>query len=255
PYGGVKEFIYAHDDEVIVEGPAETGKTLGACWKIHTQASKYPNARIALIRKQQTDIYGSVWETLKKVIEGLPIRIYGGEKPERLMYPNGSTIYIGGMDKASKVLSSERDIIYFNQVEEGSLKDWEYLTTRVTGRGSVMPYTQLIGDCNPDHPQHWIKTRAKAGHLRLIPTTHYDNPTLFDRDGNITDQGIRTMAVLNRLSGSRRLRLKDGIWGAPEGAIYDVYDDDKHKVEAFEIPLSWPRAAGVDPLGVYTAVV
>jgi phage terminase large subunit len=255
PYGGVKEFIYCKDFEVIAEGPAETGKTLGACWKIHAQASKYSGARIALLRKRQTDVYTSVYETLKQVIDGLPIRAYGGEKPEKLMYPNGSTIYIGGLDKPSKVLSSERDIIYVNQCEEASMKDWEYLATRVTGRGSVMPYTQLSGDCNPGPPTHWIKTREKQGGLRLIKTFHKDNPTLYNRDGTITEQGRRTLGVLNSLTGSRKLRLKDGLWAAPEGAIYDVFDDEKHKVKAIEIPHTWPKAVGVDPLGVYTAAV
>ena len=255
PRGGIEEFIYSQDSEVILAGPAETGKTLGACWKIHIQASKYPKARIVILRKRQTDVYNTILETYRQIIDGLDIRVLGGSKPEMFIYPNGSVIYISGIDKPSKVLSSERDVIYCNQVEEFSLKDWEYLTTRVTGRGAVMPYTQVLGDCNPDHPTHWIKQREKMGYLKLIESTHQDNPRLYDEFGGITEQGQRTMAALDRLTGPRKLRLKSGLWAAPEGAIYDVFEEEKHRVSQFEIPLSWPRAAGVDPVGAYTAVV
>ena len=256
PRGGALEYIRCKDPEVIISGPAETGKTLAACWKIHTQATKYSGARIVILRKRQTDIYNTVLETYREVISGVDdIKPFGGNRPGMFVYPNGSKIYISGIDKASKVLSSERDIIYCNQVEEFSLRDWEYLTTRATGRGSVMPYTQVIGDCNPDHPTHWIKTREKQGYLKIIESRHTDNPTLYDEEGNLTEQGIRTISTLDRLTGSRKLRLKEGLWAAPEGAIYEVFTEEKHKVKSFEIPLNWARAVGIDPVGAYTAGV
>jgi len=259
-YGGNKDAILCRDPEVVIAGPAETGKTLAMWWKIHTLANRYPGAQISIIRKVLSDIYGSALRTFKRdfIDRGYApgIMPYGGEKPQWYDYPNGSRIWVGGLDKPGKTLSSERDMIYVNQCEQLGLPDWEYLTRCVTGRGAVMPYTQLAGDCNPGPPTHWIKGRANEGKLTLFESTHRDNPTLWDRErGEWTEQGERSRATLSNMSGSRLLRLYHGLWAAPEGAIYDVFDEEKHVVKHFDPPALWPRAVGIDPFGAYIAAV
>jgi len=258
PYGGVRQAFLCHDQEMILSGPAETGKTLGMLYKLHICACKYPNAAIVILRKQLTDTYATAIRTFtEKVLDDdVPIRIYGGASPRWFSYPNGSRIWSAGLDKTSKVLSAEYDIIFVNQVEELSLPDWEILTTRTTGRAGNMPYSQTLGDCNPAAPTHWIRSRAQEGKLTLFESTHQDNPTLYDpMTGELTEQGQRTLSVLDNLTGSRKLRLRHGIWAAPEGAIYSVFDEAKHKVESFPIPSLWPKFVGIDPMGAYIAAV
>lgn len=240
PRGGCADLIYAHEPEVIAEGPAETGKTLSACWKLHLLALKYPASQWVIVRKIQRDLYGSVLQTWERVIKGAPVTTYGGEKPEKYLYSNGATVWIAGMDNPGKVLSSERDGMYVNQSEQLTLDDWESLTTRTTGRNAVVPFPQLFGDCNPAGSGHWIRARAKKNILRLIPTHHQDNPTLYTDDGVLTEQGKRTMARLDNLSGVRKKRLKDGIWATAEGAVYDTFDAQVHvKVRPDEEMITW----------------
>lgn len=229
PYGGAREIMYAREHEVIIAGPAETGKTLACCWKVHLLACKYPGAQLAIVRKTQRSLYASVLQTYARVVGNMPVVPYGGEQPERYRYANGSTVWVGGMDNPDKVLSSERDLIYVNQAEELALDDWEILSTRVTGRSAVIPYPQLMGDCNPGGSRHWILRRAQEGALRLITSTHRDNPSLYDpTTGELTEQGRRTMEVLDRLTGVRRRRLRDGVWATAEGAVYDMFDPVVH---------------------------
>jgi phage terminase large subunit len=228
PRGGCAELVYSHDREVIAEGPAETGKTLAACWKLHLTASKYPRSQWSIVRKTQKSVYGSVLQTWQRVIDGAPVVPYGGEKPEKYTYANGAVVWIGGMDNPDKVLSSERDGVYVNQAEELTADDWEKITTRTTGRGSVVPFAQAFGDCNPGGSKHWIRDRARDGKLRLIRTQHQDNPTLYMEGGELTDQGRRTMEALDGLTGVRRKRLKEGIWATAEGAVYDIFDAAVH---------------------------
>ena len=236
PYGGARTFTYCQDHEAIIAGPAETGKTLGACWKLHILASKYPGFQGAIVRKSQKSVYGSVLQTFDRVISGAPVDRYGGVKPEKYIYKNGSEVWVGGMDNPDKILSSERDYIYVNQAEELRLDDWEKLATRTTGRNAVIPHTQLVGDCNPGGSRHWIRERAKAGTLTLIPSYHKDNPTLYDPvTGKITAQGKRTMAILGNLTGVRRKRLLDGLWATAEGAVYDMFDVTTHCIERHTI--------------------
>jgi hypothetical protein len=119
-----------------------------------------------------------------------------------------------------------------------------------------MPYSQTIGDCNPASPTHWIKGRAREGTLTLFESTHRDNPELYDQaTGQITDVGEQRVGRLRTLSGSRLMRLYHGLWAAPEGAIYDVFDEEKHVVASFDPPPIWPRIVGIDPFGAHVAAV
>lgn len=228
PRGGVADFIYSKDREVIASGPAETGKTMAACWKIHILATKYPGLNGAIVRNTYKSMPGSVLQTFGRVIADAPVEPYGGERPEKYIYPNGSTIWVGGMDNPDKVLSSERDFIYVNQAEELKLDAWEKLLTRTTGRGAVMPYTQLLGDCNPSGSKHWIRERVKTGRLKMVNTTHKDNPTIYTDKGELTAHGKQVMDDLSSLTGVRRKRLFEGIWATAEGAVYDTFDANIH---------------------------
>jgi len=257
-YGQNRRAYQCRNPEVALAGPADTGKTIALLTKLHWLACAHKGASIVIARKQLTDTYGSVLVTFQKKILGADTFVtpYGGEKPQWFDYPNGSRIWVAGLDKAGKVLSAEHDVIYVNQGEELSLPDWETLTTRTTGRAGHMPYSQCLLDCNPAGPTHWIKTRANAGTLTLFNSTHKDNPDLFDQEtGQLTEQGMQRIGRLKSLTGARLMRLYHGLWVSPEGAIYGAFDEEKHKVRAFDIPPLWPRVVGIDPLGAYTAAV
>lgn len=248
-YGGNLDFVRCKDAEAIVSGPAETGKTLSALWKLHIVACKYDGASIVIARKTLTSTYGTVLQTFqKKVLDDTsPVTPYGGEKPQWFDYANGSRIWMAGLDKPGKVLSSEHDVIYVNQAEELSVDDWETLTTRTTGRAGNMPYSQTIGDCNPSGSLHWIVQRAKDGVLTLFKSTHRDNPALYNPvTAELTEQGERTLATLKRLTGHRRKRLLEGIWAAPEGLVYERFTEDNISADADYDPERGPIELAVD---------
>jgi len=229
--GAAKEFQDLIAREVIIEGPSETGKTLAILTRIHKLALKYP-IQVLIVRKHLTNVYKSVLQTYeKKVVCGDPrVKTYGGEKPQWYDYTSGARIWVGGMDKAGNVLSAEYDIVYFNQAEEGTIDDWETLTTRATGRAGNLKWSMTCGDCNPRGSHHWILERAKNRKLKLLHSKHKDNPSLFDAAGNATEQGKASLATLSNLTGTRRLRLFEGKWTTPEGLVYDGYNADTHVV-------------------------
>ena len=222
--------FYSKEQEVFLAGAAETGKTISCILKAHTICGSIAGAQGAIVRKTHASLAGSVVKSFLRVIEPQKrgIKIYGGEKPERFIYPNGSVSWMGGMDNPNKVLSSERDFIYVNQTEELTLNDWETLLTRATGRGAVVENAQLFGDCNPGGSMHWIRKRKS---LRLLTATHADNPSLYTINGELTLQGKKSLAALNNLTGIRRKRLLEGIWATAEGAVYDMFDVSIHRKE------------------------
>lgn len=243
--GAVAELHRATDHEIMVAGPAETGKTFGTLWHLDTVLRRSPRAQGAMVRKVASDIGPTVLRTYLRVVgmSGSGATAYGGNSPQWFDYPNGARLYIGGMDRPGKVLSGERDIIYVNQAEELTGDDWQTLTTRATGRGAVVDHPQVIGDCNPGAPHHWILQRPS---LRVLHSRHADNPTLYDDAGGLTEQGKRTMAVLENLTGVLRLRLYLGQWVSAEGMVYDLFDRATHLIDPFPIPASWMRIRSID---------
>lgn len=231
--GGAKALWNTKVSEVILAGPADTGKTFGGLHKLDTLLWKYPGSQAAIVRKTQKSLYGSVCVTYQnKVANMQAITPYGGDKtPDRYIYPNGSVIWLGGMDNADKVLSSERDFIYVNQAEELEEGDWETLKTRCNGRAGNAPYAQLMGDCNPGGSKHWIRERSRRGSLVLLESRHQDNPSIYNDDGTLTESGKARLASLQTLTGIRRKRLLEGIWATAEGAVYDVFDARVHVTE------------------------
>lgn len=238
--------VALHDStahEVMLSGPAETGKTFAACWRLDTLLRRYPKSRAALVRKTRASMDATVLQTYRAVIEQRGgVTLYGGSKPEWFDYPNGARCYVVGMDKPDKVLSGEFDFIYINQAEELLLRDYETLTTRATGRAGHAP-PQIVADCNPGTPTHWIKQRPS---LRLLESRHEDNPTLYTDDGALTERGQRTMQILDALTGVRYLRLRKGLWVSAEGMVYDEYDPAIHLVDRFPIPPAWRRIRVID---------
>jgi hypothetical protein len=249
--GAVRQLWETQDFEAIVSGPAETGKTWGCLRYAHRLLQEHPGAQGVIVRKVQRDLVPTCLQTYYRILQGDPtVQAHGGRNPVWFDYQNGSRMWTAGLDNPRKALSSERDFIYVNQAEDLTLDDWEILSTRCSGRGAVMPFTRLFGDCNPGPPSHWIKQR-KA--VRLLESRHEDNPALFDRDGNITAQGERTIAILDALTGVRYQRLRLGRWAQAEGAVYPNWDPDIHVLDystpkfPFEkIPDSWPRYWAVD---------
>ena len=250
-FGGARELWRHQGPEVILSGPYETGKTYAALYKLHTLLAKYPKARGLMVRKTYKSLVASAVVSYEQKVlphppdhPGCPVSRYGGERPEFYDYPNGSRLLLGGMDNADKFLSAEFDYIYVNQAEELSLDDWEKLTGRATGRAGNVPYPQVMGDCNPGPPRHWIRQRER---LKLLKSRHEDNPALFDPStGAMTDQGARTLATLDALTGVRYKRGRLGQWAGQEGMVYEDWDEDIHLLDRFDIPASWRRYRSID---------
>lgn len=233
--------ITAH--EWMIAGPAETGKTFGALWRLDTLLRTTPKSQYTLLRKVRADMDGTVLNTWRRVIAMRPNPAvpYGGEKPQWYIYPNGARLWVGGLDKPGKALSAERDGIYVNQAEELDQLDWEVLTTRTTGRGAVTETPMLFGDCNPGPADHWIMRRPS---IVLLKSVHQDNPSLYARmpAGSfvLTPQGERSIGALSRLTGLQRQRLYLGLWVGAEGQFFEQWDEDVHVIDPFPIPADWP---------------
>lgn len=242
PRGASREAFSRREPQVLLSGPAGTGKSRGCLEKLHLCASKYSGMSALMARKTLVSLTSTTLVTYtKRVLHPLDgVTFFGGsaQEPAHYRYPNGSRIVVGGLDKPSKIMSSDYDMIYIPEATELIEDDWESCTTRL--RNWVMPYQQILGDCNPGPPHHWLKKRSDAHNTVMLESRHEDNPELYDDAGNLTERGASYIAVLDALTGVRYLRLRKGIWAAAEGMVYEGWDPRIHLIDRRDIPREWP---------------
>lgn len=238
PFGGVLGVWRSRATEVLIPGPAGTGKTRGILEKVHLYLLKYHKTRGLIVRKTRASMTESVLVTFEsKVVQaGCTLTNQARRTRSAYDYDNGSTLVVGGLDNPDRIMSTEYDLIAAFEATELSEDDWEKLTTRLrNGKG---PYHQIIADCNPAAPTHWLKRRADRGQMAVFESRHRDNPTLWSEAKNDwTPAGQKYLATLASLTGHRRARLLDGRWASAEGLVYPEFDPTIHVVKA--MPAGW----------------
>ncbi len=254
PRGVIKQVMADRSPEILVAGPAGTGKSRGILEKLFLIAMKYPGCRILMLRLTSVSLSATGLQTWEKFVirEAMTMGVvsfFGGSKREPASYrfANGSRVVVGGMDNPMKIMSSEYDVAYVQEANELEIEHWESITSRL--RNGAMPYQQLIGDCNPQEPTHWLKERCDRGATVYYHSTHEENPLYFDEldDGTyrVTEAGAAYIAKLDALTGVRYQRLRLGNWVAAEGVIYEQWSPNLI-VDRFEIPEGWPRHWVID---------
>lgn len=260
PRGGCKEVLEIQDKEVLISGPAGTGKSRACLEKVYLICLMTPNVRALILRKTLRSLGSTAlvtwrnWVVKEALVTG-DVVFYGGssEHPPQYRFKNGSSVTIGGLDQPTRIMSSDYDIIYVQEATEITLDDHEMCTTRL--RNWAIPFQQLIMDCNPAGDKHWLKLRADNKIIRLIESRHEDNPRLFNDDGTKTKEGEEYIGgILDNLTGIRYLRLRLGKWVSAEGVIYEEFDRAVHVLpweyddegNRLPLPYEWPRFWAID---------
>lgn len=226
PLGAAHELFQLTLPEVLLSGPAGTGKSRACLEKMHEAAKSIDGFRGLIVRKTRESLTEAALVTYEDhVLEPGDKIAEGPQRRNRQSYrypKTGSRIVVGGMDKPRKIMSTEFDMIYVQEATELDNQDWQALTTRL--RNNRMPYQQLIADCNPDAPTHWLYVRCQTGLTTMLNSRHEDNPRLWN-GSEWTPEGIAYLARLDSLTGTDRDRYRFGLWVQASGLVYDVWRD------------------------------
>lgn len=260
PWGGCKELFNTREEEVLISGPAGTGKSRACLEKVYAVCLLTPNTRALILRKTLRSLGSTALVTwrnyvIKEALETGTVVYYGGSSQEAPQYrfKNGSTVTIGGLDNPTRIMSSEYDIVYVQEATEITIEDIEFIKTRL--RNWRVGFQQLIMDCNPAGDKHPLKLRCNDKITKLIESRHEDNPVLFelcekptianpgDEENPAvfykgvwlrkTDKGKKYIGILDKLTGVRHKRLRLGLWVSAEGIVYEEFDPAIHVLPWF----------------------
>ncbi len=236
--------------ELLICGPAGTGKTYPVLSVLHILNREY-TLRTLILRATRVSLTESALVTYEQEIlpaDGCESIAEGAGRSHRhsYRYPSGSEIVVGGLDRnPTRILSTAWDIVYCNEAIELQEEVWETLGSRLSRPGRDQRFGLLLGDTNPSHPEHWLKKRCDSGATTLWETTHEANPLLHDGH-DWTAAGIAYLAALDRLTGPRYKRLRQGLWVHGEGMWFATFDPDKHVAERAEYQPGLPVRLAID---------
>ncbi len=229
-YGACRDIQTLEDGEILIAGPAGTGKSTAVLAKIHRICLDTPQVRVLMVRKTRASMAETTLKTFEAGILGQGHALLSGptrQNRKNYLYPNGARIVVAGMDNPGRIMSSDYDLVYVQEATELTETDWDMLSTRL--RNHVLHFQSLIGDCNPDSEKHWLYKRHLDQKLKMLKSIHKDNPKLYNHEtGEWTDEGKDYLQRLNNLGGVRYKRYALGEWASAENAVFEIYEPNRH---------------------------
>lgn len=183
-------------------------------------------------------------ETIPKVLELCFPNI--GAKPNKTDYyyqlPNGSTIWIAGLDdkeRREKILGKEYSTIYFNECSQIEYSDTTLALTRLAERNGLKK--KAYYDENPPTKSHWSywlfqKKLDPEDNEPLEEPEDYVS-MLMNPSDNLENIDENYLKILNRLPENDKNRFMRGLFNENnDGVAYYCFNRESHVMETRQYP-------------------
>jgi len=178
----------------LLYGGSRSGKSFIIIRQIIIRALKEAGSRHLIVRLAFNHAKQSLWhDTIPRVLSLCFPGVHPVENKTDwfLQFPNGSEIWLGGLDdkdRTEKVLGNEYATIFVNEASQVSYESYSTLLTRLAQNTGLL--NRIYVDCNPPATTHWIyKLFIKNvnpdtekpvnselySHMRLNPDDNADN--------------------------------------------------------------------------------
>ena len=240
----------------LLYGGSRSGKTFTLCRAIIIRAMKAPNSRHLILRLRFNHCKQSIWyDTMPKVMSvcfpGLSMKSNKNDWFWEL--PNGSQIWIGGLDekeRVEKILGKEYVTIYFNEASQLAYRSYKIALTRLAQKIPELK-SKIYLDCNPPNKRHWLYQLFVK---QVDPETgrKVNNPNLYGllqmnpdaNRANIQEDYIEQ--VLDEMTERERKRFRDGEFlDDTDGAMFKWKDIAEARVS--KAPPGLITSVGLDP--------
>lgn len=217
----------------ILEGSIRSGKTIVSLMRWLIYIMRAPSGgELVMIGRTRDAVWRNCLGPLQSgdlfdIVATQVVGNYGAPTVKIL----GKTIHVLGASdaKAEKVIRGMT--VAGAYVDEVTVIPEEFFT-QLLGRMSV-PGAKLFGTSNPDMPAHWLKRRFldRIAQLKDWKSWHFtleDNPALTEE---------YKASIRNEFTGLWYRRFILGEWVAAEGAIFDMWDEDRHVIKWADLPM------------------
>ncbi|MEC0169902.1 PBSX family phage terminase large subunit [Paenibacillus graminis] len=234
-----------HDmDALICDGSVRAGKTVAMSFSFVTWAMEtFVGEQFAMAGKTIGALRRNVVGPLKRMLASRGYYVHDNQTDNVLTISRGLVanhfFLFGGKDERSQDLIQGITLagIFLDEV---ALMP-ESFVSQAVARCSVEGRKYWF-NCNPAGPYHWFKVewldKAKEKRALHLHFTMDDNLSLSER----VKEGYRRL-----FSGVFYKRYILGLWVMAEGVIYDVFDEDKHKLDPADMPAEYSKFyVGVD---------
>lgn len=218
----------------IWDGSVRSGKTYASLWAWIRFVSQAPPGNLLMTGKTERTLKRNILDPLAELLGPRRFKLVSGSGECFIL---GRRVYIAGANderSAGKIQGMTLVGAYGDELSLWPESFFTMLLSRLSVAGA-----KFFGTSNPDSPAHWLKARFldRVGELNLARFRFVleDNPAL----------DPEYVAALKReYVGLWYKRYIDGLWVAAEGAIYDMFDADRHVVQ--ELPKFTQHWLGVD---------
>lgn len=251
---------------IMLRGGSRSGKTFLLVRAIIQRAINAPSSRHAIFRFRFNHAKTSIWaDTLPKVLKLCfpTLRARFDKTDFYLELPNGSQIWIGGLDdkeRVEKILGAEYATLYFNESSQIPWGSIETAMSRLAQKCELAPeIAKATGrthlalkayfDCNPPSKLHWshqlFRSKVKPGTKEALPNPDDYVEMKVNPADNAENLPAEYFDVLASMSAAKRLRFEAGEWASEvNGALWALEDrqiaaqtlDDGTTIPAGQIP-------------------
>jgi PBSX family phage terminase large subunit len=244
---------------IMLYGGSRSGKTFILLYSLIIRAAK-AKSRHVILRYKFNHAKTSIWlDTLPKVVSlcfpELSNSLVWQSSDFFLKLPNGSEIWVSGLDdsiRVEKILGKEYSTIFFNECSQIPYKSVQTALTRLAEKNELK--NRAYFDENPPQKSHWsysvfIKLKnpdtwqtldeKKYTYMRMNPEDNLDN---IDKE---------YIDILQSLSPKERQRFLSGEFqDAAEGAIFYAFNSEQHvkRIDNISTPMKMGCDFNVNPI-------
>lgn len=229
---------------IMLRGGSRSGKTFLLVRALIQRAINAPGSRHVIFRFRFNHAKTSIWaDTMPKVLKLCfpTLRARFDKTDFYLDLPNGSQIWIGGLDdkeRVEKILGAEYVTLYFNESSQIPWGSIETAMSRLAQKCELAPeIAKATGkthlslkayfDCNPPSKLHWsyqlFRAKMKPGTKEPLPQPDDYAEMKINPDDNRDNLPAEYFEVLDSMSAAKRQRFKDGEWASEvNGALWSL---------------------------------
>lgn len=207
------------------QGAVRSGKTIASIVRWLDFIASGPQGDLLMVGKTERTLKRNVLDTMAQILGPKRFKYNKGEGE---VYVCGRRIYVVGANDEraeGKIRGMTLAGAYGDEVTLWPEAFFKMLLSRLS-----VPGAKFFGTTNPDSPYHWLKREYLEKPDLNLKSWHF----LLEDNPNLDPEYVESLK--KEYTGLWYKRFILGMWVQAEGAVYDMWDEDRHVVDEVPTP-------------------